>query len=137
MFCSWELYWASVEYRNWYCSVVWIIPPLHRMGGGGDYRLNMQNSGNKPNVTPQIKRGERGDCFHPPVQAKLRHDLQDVDLSGFSELLTADAAGYETPGPPYTCTERTRWSHAINSDTQDLRQQHSSLLILNLSVVFL
>lgn len=27
--CSWELYWASVEYRNWYCSVVWIMPPLY------------------------------------------------------------------------------------------------------------
>lgn len=40
MRCSWELYWASVEYRNWYCSVVWIIPPLHRTGEEGDYRLD-------------------------------------------------------------------------------------------------
>lgn len=35
LWCSWQLYWASVEYRNWYCSVVWIMPPLQRGEEGG------------------------------------------------------------------------------------------------------
>lgn len=40
-----------------------------------------------------------------PVKAKLTNGLQDVNLSGFSQLLTADTAGYETAGPADACAE--------------------------------
>lgn len=43
----------------------------------------------------------------PPVQSKLTHRLQDINLSRLSELLAADAADDETTCPPYTCTEMT------------------------------
>lgn len=47
-----------------------------------------------------------GEC-DPPVESKLAHRLQDVDLPRLSELLAADAADDETACPPNPCTERT------------------------------
>lgn len=69
---------------------------------GGDYRSHMIRGEIKGKMTEQR---ETFSFIHSPVESKLTHRLQDVDLSCFSELLTADTAGYETTCPPYTCTE--------------------------------
>lgn len=45
-----------------------------------------------------------------PVESELADRLQNVHLSGFSELLAADAAGYEATRPPDACAEDTTQS---------------------------
>lgn len=121
--CSWELYWASVEYKNWYCSEVWIIPPLQM---SRPQLLNMQL-----HVKDGLQRKERGK--HPPVESKLTNCLQDISLPGFSELLTADSAGYKTACPPDTCTVEGRTGEMLGEQQCRFRMSIVFIRLIHLS----
>lgn len=70
-------------------------------------------------VKDELQRKERGK--HPPVESKLTNCLQDISLPGFSELLTANSAGYKTACPPDTCTVEGRTEEMLGEQQRRFR----------------
>ncbi|KAF3860958.1 hypothetical protein F7725_001213, partial [Dissostichus mawsoni] len=80
---------------------------------GLDHTTSAQDGGKKQNVNPRsrdknlIKHTDRRERrVFPTCRVGADRQSPDVELPGVSELLTADTADDETPGPADTCTER-------------------------------